>query len=559
MSKTAISILLLNGFVLFGLADQPRRQTQFGDIDGFYYTDPYTEKKAAIYLGVPFAEPPLGELRFEKTKSWSRKWTAPLNATDFPPGCVPMMLPPGQRYSEDCLKLNIMTPSEPSNDPAGYPVLVYVHGGAFGWGLAETYGYKNLTQNYVSKGLIVVVTQYRLGAMGFVTDGGEELPGNLGMFDQAETFKWIHYNIRSFGGNPDKVTAWGLSAGGGSVGLLELSPYSRDYIHNIIAMSGTPLCPWGVQPQKHVKKYSQEVAYALNCETGKWKECFKKTTTDEFLAATSKVTRPIPEVELLMFIPVYDNDFVPKHVYELVADTAHTKKINAIVGVTKLESLYFNIPKMNQSEFGKQDLIDYTHKTLTSPERLGDRWREVEERIVAFYTSDKESVTDPELREHYYLWKYMELTADIFFTLGALQYSDLRAANGLNTYLYHTEYFNPSQYPEDLKIKAATHANEYPYMNGDFPVGHFEFDDDDREHQRIIVDMITNMALTGKPHPDWAPLDNDRNNYANLGAKLELRNEEFAPEKWHFWNRLAKDYGRDIISLKEVRSNRDEL
>ncbi|CAD5225689.1 unnamed protein product [Bursaphelenchus okinawaensis] len=570
MLKPIISCTLLLSLSFSALA-QPRRLTQFGDIDGFYYVDPCTDKKAEIYLGVPFAEPPLGELRFEKTQPWTKKWSSPLNATQFAPGCVPMMLPPGQPYNEDCLKMNIMVPTEPSSDPAGYPVLLYIHGGAFGWGLAETYGYKNLTQNFVSKGLIVIVIQYRLGPMGFITDGTKNLGGNFGMYDQAEALRWVHYNIHSFGGNNGKVTAWGLSAGGGSVGVLELSPYSRDYIHNIIGMSGTPLCPWGVQHQAHLVKYSKEVADVLNCEDGKWKECFKKTTTDEFLEATSKITRPIPEVELLMFIPSYDGNFIPKHVYELVEETAQKTKINAMIGVTKLESLYFtilnqfmvmnslDIPKMKQGVYTKKEFVEYVHKTLTNEERLGKEWKDLEDKIVDFYTKGHEEVTDPNLKENFYLWRYMELTGDLFFNIGALQYADLRTANGLTTYLYHTEHFNPSQYPDDIKIKAATHANEYPYMNGDYPVGAFEFDDEDRKHQKVVVDMITNMALTGKPHPDWKPLGKDRKNYANINTTLEFRAEEFQPEKWHFWNKLAKEYGRDIISLKQVRSNRDEL
>lgn len=77
-----------------------------------------------------------------------------------------MMPPPGQKHSEDCLTLNIITPEVTSKDSEGYPVLVYVHGGAFGWGLAEGYGYKNLSENFVTQGLTVVVIQYRLGALG---------------------------------------------------------------------------------------------------------------------------------------------------------------------------------------------------------------------------------------------------------------------------------------------------------------------------------------------------------------------------------------------------------
>lgn len=110
------------------------------------------------------------------------------------------------------------------------------------------------------------------------------------MFDQAEAFKWIYGNIASFGGNPKKITAWGLSAGGASVGHLELSPYSRDYIQTTIIMSGVPLNPWALQSQNHVKTFTRELAEKLDCgKENQWKQCFKNTEIGKFVAATSQV------------------------------------------------------------------------------------------------------------------------------------------------------------------------------------------------------------------------------------------------------------------------------
>jgi carboxylesterase type B len=123
--------------------------------------------------------------------------------------------------------------------PGGYPVLVWVHGGGFCIGNAILYGFKNLSNNFVKQDIIVITVQYRLGhlgwykkmitptILGFLSTGDEIMPGNYGLWDLAQAFKFIHENIQEFGGDPKKITAWGLSAGGALVSALSLSPHSR--------------------------------------------------------------------------------------------------------------------------------------------------------------------------------------------------------------------------------------------------------------------------------------------------------------------------------------------
>uniref|UniRef100_A0A672GBY3 Carboxylic ester hydrolase n=1 Tax=Salarias fasciatus TaxID=181472 RepID=A0A672GBY3_SALFA len=137
--------------------------------------------------------------------------------------------------SEDCLYLNIYTPAKkPEN--AKLPVMVWIHGGAFITGGASLYDGSALA---AYQDVVVVLIQYRLGLLGFLSTGDEHLAGNFGLLDQVEALKWIQQHIHNFGGNPDLVTIFGESAGGMSVSFLLLSPLPDGLFHRAIAESGT--------------------------------------------------------------------------------------------------------------------------------------------------------------------------------------------------------------------------------------------------------------------------------------------------------------------------------
>lgn len=129
---------------------------------------------------------------------------------------------------ENCLVLNVFTPVWQPDDPVnGFPVMVYVHGGGFSIDSSVKYGDAGISKYLVRHGVVVVTIQYRLGPLGFMTTGDDVCPGNLGLWDQAFALQWVQDNIAAFNGNKNKVTVFGQSAGGASVDLLSLSPYSR--------------------------------------------------------------------------------------------------------------------------------------------------------------------------------------------------------------------------------------------------------------------------------------------------------------------------------------------
>ena len=138
--------------------------------------------------------------------------------------------------------------------------MVYIHGGGYIIGTAIT----SSSDFLALQGVVVVIIQYRLGPFGFLTTGDSAAPGNYGMLDQVEALKWVNENIMNFGGNPNKVTIFGESAGGSSLSLHPLSPLSRDLFHQAIAESGVDLSSFAVQPTSFGLRVAKELAQKLN-------------------------------------------------------------------------------------------------------------------------------------------------------------------------------------------------------------------------------------------------------------------------------------------------------
>ncbi|XP_049861708.1 acetylcholinesterase-like, partial [Schistocerca gregaria] len=183
------------------------------------YNTPYT-----AFLGIPYAEPPTGELRFQAPRP-AAAWEGVLNATQYGSDCVQST---GTGY-EDCLYLNVYVPGTPA-EAAALPVLFWIHGGEFGSGSGSDQQYG--PHFIVSYGVILVTTNYRLGPLGFLSTGDEVVPGNAGLKDQQLALTWVQRNIANFGGDPDLVTPFGQSAGGMAVSFHLVSPLSAGVKHS---------------------------------------------------------------------------------------------------------------------------------------------------------------------------------------------------------------------------------------------------------------------------------------------------------------------------------------
>ncbi|KMQ84216.1 esterase e4 [Lasius niger] len=224
-----------------------------GKLQGIF-EDNVLGSRYLAFKGIPFAAPPVGELRFkdpEPPASWEGIRDASRNAGDV---CIQLEQLPIQATigGEDCLYLNVYIPYN-IHRTTGNPVMVWIHGGTY---LVGSGNDTSKRPDYLmAKDVILVSINYRLGALGFLNIGHEMASGNQGLKDQAAALKWIKENIESFGGDPNNITIFGNSAGGISVHLLMLSPLSKGLFNKAILQSGMATCFWALTENAEVNAF----------------------------------------------------------------------------------------------------------------------------------------------------------------------------------------------------------------------------------------------------------------------------------------------------------------
>ena len=196
-----------------------------------------------VFKGIPFAAPPVDDLRWRAPQPVS-KWDTVLQADTFAPGPIQGWNPPSGK-SEDCLYLNIWTPAKYSNDRI--PVLVWIYGGGFNGGSTAEPNYNG--EHLARKGVVLVSIAYRVGHLGFLAhpelsaESPNHVSGNYGLLDMIAGLQWVQKNIAAFGGDPNKVTIFGESAGGIAVSMLCASPLAKGLFHGAISQSGGSFGP----------------------------------------------------------------------------------------------------------------------------------------------------------------------------------------------------------------------------------------------------------------------------------------------------------------------------
>nr|CAD7571567.1 unnamed protein product [Timema californicum] len=236
--------------------------------------------EVTVFLGIPYALPPIQEGRFKPPRI-HRGWQL-LQAVEFGPAC-----PQHVRYTgatkgirdmdEDCLYLNVYTPSVTSGLAEKYPVMVYIHGGEFVKGASNTFPGHIMASFYK---VVVVTINYRLGALGFLSTGDANSPGNYGMLDQAMALRWVYDNIEFFNGDRRSITLFGPDAGAASAGLLMVAPRTRDIVTRVIAQSGSALSDWALIVDRYrAQNTSRVYGQILGCSIeSSWKlvNCLKQ-------------------------------------------------------------------------------------------------------------------------------------------------------------------------------------------------------------------------------------------------------------------------------------------
>ena len=229
--------------------------------------------------------------------------------------------------------------------------MVYIHGGAFIIGSNSESGYKDVTERVVSRGVVVVAINYRLGPFGFFSTGDSIAPGNYGLWDQVQALKFVNQIIGAFNGNPKAVTIFGVSAGGASTSWLTLAPAAKDYFQRAIPMSGSASGAWASNDEVLLDTSSNLVKAAQCSGTENVKECLKKKSTAEIIAATSSYMSlyfKSDTVNFGYFFPRFDNDLVKASHMESAIKKA-PKKPN-LMGICSQEYITFGRPIFLQAE-----------------------------------------------------------------------------------------------------------------------------------------------------------------------------------------------------------------
>jgi len=235
------------------------------------------------FLGIPYARPPVGDLRWRSPRL-PQKWSGVLSVDKVPPHCVQSIFG-FDRGQEDCLYLNVWTPSLFPKKP--YPVMVWIHGGGFTVG----HSYETTPGHRLAKhgNVIVVSMNYRLGALGFMahpelTGEGAGASGNYGMLDQIYALQWVRRNIKNFGGDASNVTIFGESAGGMSVCNLLTSPLAKGLFHKAIIESGPCFSPY--PSLDFMEKQGLTMEQRLACDKSENKlSCMRSKSPKDILAA----------------------------------------------------------------------------------------------------------------------------------------------------------------------------------------------------------------------------------------------------------------------------------
>jgi para-nitrobenzyl esterase len=238
----------------FGMASSGQAIAQVKTAAGLVKGTNTTDGRIRIFKGIPYAAPPIGELRWQAPRP-AVAWQGTRDATRSGPACLQ-----GRIYgdiaftdlSEDCLSLNIWTPAVARSADERLPVMVWIHGGGFQAGAGAEPRHDG--EAFARKNVVLVTFNYRLGVFGFLAhpeltrESGHNASGNYGLLDQVAALRWVQANIAEFGGDPGNVTIFGESAGSLSVSALMASPLARGLFHKAIGESGAFFARSGLVP-----------------------------------------------------------------------------------------------------------------------------------------------------------------------------------------------------------------------------------------------------------------------------------------------------------------------
>uniref|UniRef100_A0A8C7NAT9 Carboxylic ester hydrolase n=1 Tax=Oncorhynchus kisutch TaxID=8019 RepID=A0A8C7NAT9_ONCKI len=473
-----------------------------GKVRGEYMTVKGIEQRVQQYLGIPFARPPVGPLRLAAPQP-AEPWEGERDGTRQPHMCIqdPVIsqhivnvmaieydLPD---VSEDCLYLNVYTPKEAATVKK-LPVFFWIHGGGLSMGAASQYDASPLA---AYQNMVVVIIQYRLGILGFLSTGDEHAPGNWGFLDQIAALKWVQENIESFGGDPQSVTIAGESAGGISASIL-------------------------------VKERSPVVANLTECDcttNERLVKCIREKTEEDLVNATKKM-------KTFMGATV-DGVFLKDLAEELLKSKA-VEKVPVLLGVTNHEFGW--ILPSSFAPPGWSEGIDRQSAMSIMNVFYPTGASGLNNLIADEYFKDAKTPED--IRDG-----FTEMLGDLFMVLPVIKVAGYHRDAGAPVYMYEFQH-RPEMHKETRpSFVKSDHADDIGFMFGScFWNGHIKITGTvTEEEEKLCKTMMAywaNFARTGSPNGEeliqW-PLYDQKEEYMELGLKQVVA-QSLKKDKVHF-------------------------
>jgi len=488
--------------------------TKLGKIQG------HSEKGLVVFKGVPFAKPPIGDLRFRAPQpmdSWSDVFDANEFRDDAPQPDSPLegLFSTPRDKSEDCLYLNIWTPAI---DSQKRPVMVWVHGGGFttGGGARDVYSGSKIAL----RGNVVVVTiNYRLGVLGYFYIPRET--ANVGMLDQVAALRWVNENIENFGGDPNNVTIFGESAGGFSVSTLITMPAAKGLFQRVIAESGA--CHPIVYNAKTARSASRNFLKRLKVEDI---DGLRKIPVKKIIRTQTKVLRLNEATGLPSpFWPIVDGDSIPEHPMESLRK-GYAKGIDLLIGTNQDEMKLWNALRPTGKEMTEDEMMQRARMIFGFLGKSEDQAKELIEKYKLARKGKFSNSPD-------------ELTAaigtDLMFRISAIRMAEAHLPHQPNTYMYLFNWPSPAF---NGKL-GSCHAVEIPFVFGthknpkmDVLVGSGPETDILSEK---MMDAWIAFAKTGDPShekiPKWPRYDTETRATMLIGKEFKVLYDPFKDER----------------------------
>ncbi len=477
----------------------------------------YEDSGIKFFKGVPYAQPPVGKLRWREPQVLAG-WQGVKKAHNFGNRAMQLPLYPDMRFrseniNEDCLYLNIWSPAKTETDRL--PVLIYFHGGGFVTGDGSEYRYDG--ESMARQGIVVVTVNYRLGIFGFFShpeltrESPHNASGNYGFLDQNAALKWIKANIGNFGGNPERITIGGESAGGSSVNAHMASPLSKHIIAGAIGQSGSLLGLRNIATLKQAEQSGLEFAKQIN-------------------ALSLEDLREIPAGKLLELSKnlniagqglIVDGYFFTEKPDETFLKGTQSQ-IPLLIGWNTLEMGY-------KSLFGNQPATVENYRQIITA-----RYPSHASELLNLYKVETEEQL-PVVAS--------DLAGDLFMAYNAWEWANLHSKTSQKpVYRYIFSRIRTECDKENMAI-GAIHSGEIEYLLGNMPSYQriHCWEPEDYKISQIAQSYLVNFIKTGNPNgiavPLWTPIKrNIASDVLNMDATTRMEKEK-RRERYLWWNK----------------------